>query len=143
GEVNPKHDDNWYWETALHHAAQPSGLVSGNGNAVRALLKAGADIEVKTRELARTPLHVSACSRSSTSGTIRALLEGGAEVNAEGIDGCTLLHLACAKFSVPAVDLLLRWGADDKLVDNAGKSAADNVGSWDSQDDDDSDINSI
>ncbi|CAN0524143.1 unnamed protein product, partial [Ectocarpus sp. 8 AP-2014] len=81
----------------------------------------------KTRWLARTPLHVSACSRPSASGTIRALLEGGAEVNAEGADGCTPLHLACARSSVPAVELLLRWGADEKLVDNAGKTAADNV----------------
>ncbi|CAN0370068.1 unnamed protein product [Ectocarpus sp. 12 AP-2014] len=89
GEANPKHHDNWDWETALHHVAQPSGLVSVNGNAIRVLLKAGADIEAKTRGLARTPLHVSACSRPSARGTIRALLEGGAAVNAEGTDWCT------------------------------------------------------
>ncbi|CAB1116736.1 unnamed protein product [Ectocarpus sp. CCAP 1310/34] len=126
-DANAKHVNNW--KTALHHAAEPSRRGSDKGNAVRVLLEAGADIEAKTKDCSSTPVHLSACSRSSTSGAILALLEGGADVNAEEVDRCPPLHLACAKSSVPAVELLLRWGANEKLVDSLGQTAADTLGS--------------
>ncbi|CAM9824554.1 unnamed protein product [Ectocarpus fasciculatus] len=119
------------WETALHCAARGSRPLLDNGDVVRVLLEAGADIEARTKACVWTPLHRSVYSRLSSVDTIHALLEGGADVNAQGENSWTPLHYACYKSNAAAVELLLRWGADETIVDGEGESAADEVGTWD------------
>ncbi|CAM9698275.1 unnamed protein product [Ectocarpus sp. 13 AM-2016] len=107
---------------ALHCAAS----VRNNGDAVRALLGAGADVEVtSTTDSCFTPLHVAVNRRIASGGTIHALLEGGANVNARTPRDETPLHVACRHSSVSGVELLLRWGADEKLKNNDGDTPAD------------------
>ncbi|CAN0211693.1 unnamed protein product [Ectocarpus fasciculatus] len=61
-------------------------------------------------------------------GTIRALLEGGANVNSRNKYEQTPLHMACSRSSAAAVELLLRWGADEKLTDEDGTTPGDEIG---------------
>ena len=116
--------------TALHRAAQFDGPDPDrdNGDVIRLLLEVGADIEAKTNGESYTPLHLAVWGKSS--GTIRALLEGGADANARNRNKGTPLHLACFRSDVGAVELLLRWGADEKLTDNIGVKAEDLLGKW-------------
>eukprot|EP00752_Nemacystus_decipiens_P002423 g2284.t1 len=118
--------------TALHHAAnnfeEPGCDTS---DAVRALLEAGANIEARTLDLGCTPLHLAAGrDQWQSSDTICALLDGGAYVNARQDNERTPLHEACCASSVSAVEILLRRGADETLVDETGDRPADHVGKW-------------
>ncbi|CAN0277834.1 unnamed protein product, partial [Ectocarpus fasciculatus] len=94
---------------ALHYAAAVDGPVRDNGEAVRVLLGAGADVNVKaTNDPCFTPLHDAVDRRIASDGTIRALLEGGANVHARTRhDNSTPLHRACMRSSVSGVELLL------------------------------------
>ncbi|CAN0551452.1 unnamed protein product, partial [Ectocarpus sp. 8 AP-2014] len=122
-EVDATNGHGW---TALHHAAFVDGPVRDNGDAVRVLLRAGADVNVKTTDdSCSTPLHLAVDRRMASDGTIRALLEGGANVHARAGDDDRPLHLACRLSSVNGVELLLRLGADEKLMNNLGKTPAD------------------
>ncbi|CAN0158754.1 unnamed protein product [Ectocarpus sp. 13 AM-2016] len=111
-EVDTTNGDGW---AALHYAASVHGPVRDNGDAACVLLGAGADVDVKTTDdSCFTPLHVAVNRRIASAGTIRALLEGGANVHARARRDQTPLHLACRRSSVMGVELLLRWGADEK-----------------------------
>ncbi|CAM9434838.1 unnamed protein product [Pylaiella littoralis] len=107
--------------TALHVAAGVDGSVRDNGGVVRFLLEAGADIEARTTDT-YTPLHITAdCLKPSTSsGVMCALLEGGADTSASSRFEWTSLHLACRRSNVAGVELLLRWGADEKTRGDDG-----------------------
>ncbi|CAN0145106.1 unnamed protein product [Ectocarpus fasciculatus] len=61
-------------------------------------------------------------------GTMLALLEGGASVNVRNRFERTPLHMACSRSSAAAVELLLRWGADEKLTDKIGATPEDKIG---------------
>ncbi|CAM9503812.1 unnamed protein product [Ectocarpus sp. 4 AP-2014] len=116
-------DDCGY--TALHSCAfKPVG---DNGDAVRVLLEAGADVNADGEDCS-TPLHVAVDRRIASIGTIRALLEGGANINVRDEVEQTPLHKACKRSSVTGVELLLRWGADEKLTDDDRDTPADMVG---------------
>ncbi|CAM9878530.1 unnamed protein product [Ectocarpus fasciculatus] len=117
--------------TALHYCVfEPDGPVHDNDDAVRVLLKAGADANSKTNSSdgCYTPLHVAANHRLESIGTIRALLEGGANVNWRKRNEGTPLHTACRRSSVAGVEILLRWGADEKLTDDGGNTPTDVIG---------------
>ncbi|CAM9986489.1 unnamed protein product [Ectocarpus sp. 12 AP-2014] len=93
GEVNATNGQGW---AALHYAAVVVVAVRDNGDAVRALLGTGADVNVKaTNNICFTPLHLAVCHRIASDGTIRALLEGGANINARTAGDQTPLHVAC------------------------------------------------
>ncbi|CAN0311942.1 unnamed protein product, partial [Ectocarpus sp. 6 AP-2014] len=126
-EVDTANDLGW---AALHDAASFDGTVRDNGDAVRVLLGAGADVDVKTTDdiCACTPLHVAVWHWMTSTGTVRALLEGGANVHARAAGDDTPLHIACSRVSGSAVELLLRWGADEKLPNNNGDTPADVIG---------------
>ncbi|CAN0386547.1 unnamed protein product [Ectocarpus sp. 8 AP-2014] len=124
-------DDGGY--TALHCCVSViDEPVGDNGDTVRVLLEAGADVDAKTTEDSNcdTPLLVAVDRRIAPIGAIRALLEGGANVNARDEFDQTPLHVACARSSVNGVEFLLRWGADEKLTDVDGETPADTIGSF-------------
>ncbi|CAM9249933.1 unnamed protein product [Ectocarpus sp. 4 AP-2014] len=126
-EVDANNGGGW---TALHFAACGDGPVRDNGDAVRALLRAGANVDVKTAVCCSTPLHVAVNRRIASDGTIRALLEGGANVHERTEGDNRPLHVACTHSSVSGVELLLRWGADEKLTNKSGKTPAEVIGAW-------------
>lgn len=112
--------------TPLHRAVVFATPGPDNGGVIRVLLEAGADIEAKT-SAGHTPLHVAA-SQFGCRGEIRALMEGGANVNSRDKQGGTPLFAACTIPSVGAVEELLHWGADERLVDHSGSTAEDKLG---------------
>lgn len=103
------------------------------------LLEAGSDIEAKVTGDVSTPLHLAAYRRMRSSGTIRALLESGANVNTRDAYGATPLHDACSQSCATAVEALLLWGADEKLADEDENTLGDVVGTWEQEFEDDSD----
>ncbi|CBN78781.1 Pfs, NACHT and Ankyrin domain protein [Ectocarpus siliculosus] len=130
---------NDFGRAALHYAASFDGPVGNNGDAILVLLGAGADVNVKatTAVCCFTPLHVAVSHWKASNGTICALLEGGGHVNARTQHNNTPLHTAYECASVSVVELLLRWGADEKLANNDGDTPADVVGVLEQNDLDD------
>ncbi|CAN0531001.1 unnamed protein product [Ectocarpus sp. 12 AP-2014] len=132
-EVHATDDDGY---TALHCCVSViDEPVGDNGDTVRVLLEAGADVDAKTTEDSNcdTPLLVAVDRRIAPIGAIRALLEGGANVNARDVFDQTPLHVACARSSVNGVEFLLSWGADEKLTDVDGETPADAIGNVDTE----------
>ena len=125
--------------TALHRASQNQLPWENNSGVVRILLQAGADTEAKTTDTSSTPLDLAVSRSDASRATTLALLEGGAAVNARRELGKTPLHTACGCSNVDAVELLLRWGADETLTDEDGQTAGDVVGAWEQDEDEDSD----
>ncbi len=120
--------------TPLHRAASHNAA-----GVIDVLIEAGANTGARN-EHGATPLHV-ACSTDSEAAA--ALLKGGAGVNALDDAGRTPLWYAAAEAgegkSADMVDLLLRSGADENIVDEDGTAAANVVGLWfeDRHDEDD------
>jgi len=90
--------------TALHWAA-----FNDDFETAKALLAAGANVKVTTREGGITPLFM-ACTNGNAA-IIEALLKAGADVNSVKPNGTTALMLAASSGSAPAVKLLLDRGA--------------------------------
>ena len=127
-----KTSENEHGFTSLHRAACCDRR-GDNGDVIRVLLEAGADIEAKTND-GSTPLHGAAYERLRTSGTILALLQGGASVDVRMSGDYTPLHLACQESCVCNVEALLHWGADETLTTSSGETAEDMLGEWDRRD---------
>jgi|GEM_PF-579352 len=97
--------------TSLHYAAG-----NGQGRTAALLLQHGASPD--SRDLRKhqgtggllTPLHIA--SEGSDASTVKALLDGGADVDARSHYNYTPLHLAAEKGSREIVEMLLRRGAD-------------------------------
>lgn len=116
--------------TALHAAVSSS---SSDGKAataatIHALVDAGGKVNLQRLD-GGTPLHyaVAFASGSSSRDFTLALLQRGASVNlTHSTTDQTPLHVACQhqRPGVDAVvDLLLRWGADEKAVGGDGRTA--------------------
>jgi len=114
--------------TPLHYAAAACRFFHNSTVcAVDVLVEAGADIEARDSDEA-TPLHYAA--KDIRIEAARALLKHGADVNARESNGDTPLHNAAGRGgnrSATMVDLLLRSGADETIVDEDGKAAVDVV----------------
>ena len=114
--------------TALHYAA-----VRNQAAAIVALAEAGANIEATVDQDGGggTTLHAASVMRCYDAAL--ALLELGANLEARNAFGYSPLHGAARqgskKGAVEMVDLLLRWGADETVVDRDGNKAIDLVGS--------------
>ena len=92
----------------------------GHAPVVRALLAAGADIRARNNRSC-TALHIA--SHFGRTEALRELLKShDAELNAQDNDGGTPLMKACAKGHLMAAMLLIAFGADVNLLDNAGWS---------------------
>jgi len=98
--------------TPLHTA-----VINNRPDAVRSLIKAGADIEARAND-GLTSLHLA--SMKGLSDVVTALLECRADVRATESNGATPLHAAayCGHADV-ATQLLIR-GADPVSIDNNG-----------------------
>lgn len=84
----------------------------------------GREVDTKASS-GNTPLHTAA--RYGSNKIMRVLLGRGAKVNATNTAGLTPLHRACCRLTPAveiAVDLLLRWGASETIVDNNGETPA-------------------
>ena len=113
-DVNARdHMDN----SALHMAA-----IENQTDAIDALIDAGAKIELKGF-FGGTPLAWAAVYGSVES--MIALVERGAQVMMTDDDEETPLHHACFQANPVAVDLLLRWGADETALNKGGLTPAD------------------
>jgi len=103
--------------TALHWAAFRDDL-----EMAQALLKAGADVNPKTRLGDMTPLFMAA--KNGNAAISELLLKAGATANSKSSNGTTPLMMAAASGSAPAVQVLLDHGADPNLKDvNQGQTA--------------------
>ncbi|CAM9268902.1 unnamed protein product [Ectocarpus fasciculatus] len=101
--------------TVLHVAAE-----CNEAGAIGILVEAGADVEARSKS-GQTPLWFSAFYGSYTA--MLTLLQLGAGVNSVGTYGSTPLHAACKRGHADVAHLLLRWGADETIVDNRGRIA--------------------
>lgn len=91
--------------TALHQAAE-----RGDSASAAALLRAGANVNAKTRIGDYTPLHIAA--RVGAADVVRALLAAGADAKAVTTSGATALHFAAAAGDASIVSALLAQKAD-------------------------------
>lgn len=111
--------------TPLHDAVRDGRLWL-----VDMLVEAGANVQARD-EAGITPLH-HAASRTNQVAAL-ALVKHGAEVNTKTDGGRhTPLHYASChagrQGTAQVVDVLLRWGADETIVNKDGKSPADIIG---------------
>ncbi|CAM9898363.1 unnamed protein product [Ectocarpus sp. 13 AM-2016] len=113
--------------TALHYAA-----VRNQAGAVYALVKAGANVEARVDNAGGggTPLHASSVMRCYDAAL--ALLHSGANVASVNAFGYSPLHGTARQGGRVGVsrmmDLLLRWGADETVVDRDGNRPIDVIG---------------
>ena len=91
----------------------------GNAEIINALLKAGANIEIRV-DSGATPLIIAATSGNDNA--VNALLKAGANVNAKDNDGMTALMFAASFGRTETMNILIEAGADD-AIDNYGKTA--------------------
>lgn len=120
-DLNTIQEESGY--TPLHFAA-----LSDQAGAVGLLIEAGAYIEGTGNGVGTPLLHAArACSRKA----MLTLLQHGADLGVQTVHAsrgaCTTpLHVACTRRGglEDAVDLLLRWGADETAMDNDGRIPA-------------------
>ena len=98
--------------TALHWAAD-----HGDSAMATALLRAKANVRVRTRIGAYTPLHIAA--RTGNPAVVRALLASGSDVKATTASGATALHFAAAAGNADVVKALLSKGADPNAKESS------------------------
>jgi uncharacterized protein len=101
----------------------PLGLAAffGHAETVAALLAAGADVNLTSRESMKMPPLGSAMA-VQRSDIARILIEHGANVNAKAVDDLTALHTAAARGDLESAKLLLDHGADINAVSSDGKT---------------------
>jgi ankyrin repeat protein len=105
--------------TALHFAA-----FFGGGAAARALLAAGADPNLRSRnDFEVMPIHSAVAGRHGD--VVAALLDAGADPNVRQRHGWTPLQGAAQHGDTEMIDRLLAAGADPGAANDAGVTAAD------------------
>lgn len=91
-------------------------------NAALWLIEQGANVNAVAKNTMKiAPIHATATHGNLT--ILRALLEKGAQVNAEQEGGYTAVHQAAHRNNVPMAQLLLTFGADPHQPDVKGQSA--------------------
>src|SRR5436309_10041305 len=105
-------------DTALHLAAAGYRV-----DIVRALLTAGADPNAAKNMRRSSPLHYAAdgfitgpaWNEKKQVATIRCLLQNGADIHLQDMNGATPLHRAVRKRCAAAVTYLLKIGSDQTI----------------------------
>ncbi len=96
----------------------------GHPEAARLLIRHGADIEaVSDNAMQIRPIH--AAAGGDNNGALAALLEAGADPNAEQQQGFVAVHACAQSGNAEGIRLLLEHGADITLANADGKTAAD------------------
>src|SRR5271156_2758672 len=90
-----------------------SALLSNNQEIVELLLDAGSDVHLGSRRWNITRLSY-ACKKANV-GTVKMLLEKGAEINCQYSSGTTPLLEASRRGNLEIVELLLENGADQSV----------------------------
>ena len=93
---------------------------AGRGKVAKVLLTMGAKVDAVGKS-GRTSLMASCRRESSTADLIQILIEHGADVNQADPDGYTPLMTACRRKEVEIAKLLLDYGTDVTIKNNAGK----------------------
>jgi cytohesin len=102
-------------QTPLHVAAR-----DGHADAVKALLKAGAVVDLKQEAIGLTALHYAA--REGHADAIKALLAKGASVNAVDKVGETALHMAAREGHLKAAEALIAGKANINAAGGTDKN---------------------
>jgi hypothetical protein len=113
--ADPNAGVNIHGNLPLHWAA-----IHGAGDAAKALIRRGADINAKNNS-GSTPLLVSVLN--SHSSVAHVLIDNGADVNAEDKNGYTPLMVAIYKNNVDLAEYLIKKGADVNAVNKEGNNA--------------------
>ena len=101
----------------LVHASSPKmtplmlACEKNNVYTVRLLLQLGADPNLQT-DMGQTAL---LCTECRSFGMVRSLLEAGAAVNTQNINGWSILAVACKYGCYKIAELLIQYGADVQL----------------------------
>jgi uncharacterized protein len=118
-------------DPALVNAYSPDGFTPlglaaffGHAEAVEALLAAGADANLASRESMKMPPLGSAMAVQRHD-IARILIEHGADVNAKAANDLTALHTAAARGDLEAAKLLLDHGANLHATSTDGKTPLD------------------
>lgn len=101
--------------------------IRNNACIIKYLIEGGADTDFRSIG-GFTALLLAASKTGPCHEDILALLREGAGVNARNQADMTALHFACRRSNVVALEILLRWGADEALISDDGRTAMDEVG---------------
>lgn len=93
-----------------------AAVLTGNLKYVKALIKAGFDVNVKENDYGLTPLHF-ATGKENLEIT-QELIKGGADVNAKDNDGKTPLYFAVERNNLESVQELIKAGANVNVKNN-------------------------
>ncbi|HUU24515.1 MAG TPA: quinoprotein dehydrogenase-associated putative ABC transporter substrate-binding protein [Methyloceanibacter sp.] len=105
--------------------------------AAKALMEGGADVSISSGTEGLTPLMVVAAQTGPAEGSIflpgstrptdlaKALVDEGADINAQAKNGMTALMIAAANNSAPMIGLLMDAGADPAVKNAQGQTAED------------------
>jgi ankyrin repeat protein len=101
----------------------PLGLAAffGHAETVEALLSAGAQVNLASRESMKMPPLGSAMAVQRND-IARMLIEHGADVNAKAANDLTPLHTAAARGNLESAKLLMEHGADINASSTDGKT---------------------
>ena len=104
----------------------PLGLAAffGHAKTIDALLAAGADVNLPSRESMKMPPLGSAMAVERND-IARTLIEHGANVNGKAASDLTALHTAAARGNIESAKLLLDHGADINATSTDGKTPLD------------------
>jgi peptidoglycan/LPS O-acetylase OafA/YrhL len=95
-------------------------MFAGDADAVRHRFAVGADPEARDAVFQRKMLSWAACSNDPA--VVGAVIDAGADVNARGGLGDTMLHEAVAYGRDSAVAVLLDRGADPRIANRSGRT---------------------
>lgn len=97
----------------------------GNAGVVRALIDAGADVNISDNSGRKALMNAAAEGKPEIA---KLLLNHGADANARDKNGDTALHYAASLYKDTVVDVLAENGADVNAVNNAGATAMHSLG---------------
>ena len=117
-EIAPTLIENEPELEAFHDDLSPLHLAAwaGRTDRVRALVKAGASLEIRN-EHGFTPMHMAAYRSAEA---VRALAEAGANLEARAEDGETPMHVAALTGTAGTVQALVEAGADLEALTDYG-----------------------